>query len=642
MLKKIYRWVKSKSIFSVLWNYITLLMCGYKIYKEIKIEYGTDTHIMFCPFEGTGDAYIVGLNLRAYIKKFNIHRYVVLEPLSAGTKVLKLFGDIPVRTISIEQRNQFRAFVTFMGSTLDDVHLMHFNDWSTTSILGYVEGINGISFFDMFHSLWLDSKSKTHPRFSNCDCEIDKIFDQYGLIPGRTVLLAPCAGTIGEFPSYFWREIIGELVSNGYKVILNADGNAKTEWDDVPATLIPYPIVVPFLDRCGYFIGIRSGLCDIVSSSKCRKIIVYPEKKEWGGTTYFPYFSLRQMPFGNNIVEYEVKQSNLHRTANLILEQFGIISKYFSETKGAVSPVFEKDAVALALAASNEYAPYLAVTLQSVLDNSSPKTNYDIVVLSGGISRQNQTLLQNIKKGHSNVSLRFVEVMPFLEQYNLYSRDWYHPIIYARLMLPELMKEYQKVLYIDSDIISNVDIAELYGCDLHNYLIGAIRDVGQTAVYKSDESYIRSYIDDYLGLQNPFDYINSGVVLFNIPLFRGEFSIEFLFDYATSRHWEWQDQDIFMTLFSGRIYVMEQKWNYLCRWYHEDKYMVEITAPKEFYNEFMDAREAPNIAHFIVNSFRQENPQADWNEIFWDYAKRTPYYELILNRTLVFRLNEKP
>lgn len=641
MLTRICQWFKTKCFFCALWNYAVILMQGYRIYKEIKKEYGEDAHIMFCPFEGTGDAYIVGLNLQSYIKKFGIHKYVVLEPLTAGTKVLRLFGDVPTRTISINQRNQFRAFTTFMGSTLSDVHLMHFNDWSTISILGYIEGINNISFFDMFHQLCFNTEDHSSPKFSNDSYEIDKIFNQYDLIPGKTVLLAPYAGTVEVLPFYFWKEIIDELIDSGYKVILNSEGDAVEKWDNIPCGLIPYSLIVPFLNRCGYFIGFRSGLCDIVSSSTCKKIIVYPEKKKWGATTYFPYFSLKQIPFGAGIIEYEAKQANLHITASLILKEFEITSKYFGEKKGVVSPVFKENFVALALAASNEYAPYMAVTLRSILDNASSKINYDIIVLSGGISEENQMLLQTIKQNFPNVSLRFIEVMPFLEQYRLYSRDWYHPIIYARLMLPELMKEYDKVLYLDSDIIATVDISELYNYHLQDCLIGAIRDVGQTAVYKSNTTYITDYIDNYLGLKNPFDYINSGVVLFNIPLFRKEFSIEFLFDYATSRHWEWQDQDIFMTLFSGKIYIIEQKWNYLCRWFHSNDSMIEVTAPIEFYHEFMGARSQPNILHFIVNSFRQEDPQADWNELFWRYAKQTPYYEIILRRTINFRLKEK-
>ena len=35
---------------------------------------------------------------------------------------------------------------------------------------------------------------------------------------------------------------------------------------------------MPLLEYAGYFIGLRSGFCDIVSSAKCRKVVIYPAK----------------------------------------------------------------------------------------------------------------------------------------------------------------------------------------------------------------------------------------------------------------------------------------------------------------------------------------------------------------------------
>ena len=45
------------------------------------------------------------------------------------------------------------------------------------------------------------------------------------------------------------------------------------------------------------------------------------------------------------------------------------------------------------------------------------------------------------------------------------------------LFIPSIFPEYDKVIYLDSDIVVNCDIAELYNKDMGDNIIGAVKDM---------------------------------------------------------------------------------------------------------------------------------------------------------------------
>ena len=58
----------------------------------------------------------------------------------------------------------------------------------------------------------------------------------------------------------------------------------------------------------------------------------------------------------------------------------------------------------------------------------------------------------------------------------LYTRDYYTKTTYFRLFIPDLYPQYDKVLYLDSDIVVLGDIAELYNTNIKGNLVAAVPD----------------------------------------------------------------------------------------------------------------------------------------------------------------------
>ena len=150
----------------------------------------------------------------------------------------------------------------------------------------------------------------------------------------------------------------------------------------------------------------------------------------------------------------------------------------------------KKQTIPIFFASDNNYVPFLATAMKSLIVNASPKFNYEINVLQTGISEKNQQKIRNMAEG--NFKIRFIDIEPLLtdikERLKLRLRDYYSISIYYRLFIESLFKQYQKVLYLDADIIVEGDVSELYNADIGDNLLGVVQD----GVVQADERLITS------------------------------------------------------------------------------------------------------------------------------------------------------
>jgi hypothetical protein len=64
---------------------------------------------------------------------------------------------------------------------------------------------------------------------------------------------------------------------------------------------------IAFMDAAGYFIGVHSGLCDIISSSTCKKVILYEKDGLFYKSSQYEYFSLAKMGLCDDAVEVKYR-----------------------------------------------------------------------------------------------------------------------------------------------------------------------------------------------------------------------------------------------------------------------------------------------------------------------------------------------
>jgi lipopolysaccharide biosynthesis glycosyltransferase len=265
----------------------------------------------------------------------------------------------------------------------------------------------------------------------------------------------------------------------------------------------------------------------------------------------------------------------------------------------------------------------MATMIQSIMENADQNRQYVFYILHQEINDDNMELLKKQISLFPHFSIKFINVTQFISRYNLFTSRQITVEAYFRLLIPELLSEYQKAIYLDGDMICCTDIASLFDINLDNYLLAAVRDIG-VAWYYSKKSKERTYLyaSVMLRLKNHDDYFCSAMTVFNIELFRKTITTEKLFELAMSREWQIHDQDILNFLAEGKTLLLPYHWNFMyTEW---AKYL-----PEYLRQEYNDAGIHPKIIHY--KPWKKEFNIPHFQQ-FWKYATRTPFIDEIIRR----------
>lgn len=297
--------------------------------------------------------------------------------------------------------------------------------------------------------------------------------------------------------------------------------------------------------------------------------------------------------------------------------------------KEKLQPAFEKNNIAIAFAANDAFVPYMSTTIYSVIVNGSKSSNYDIVILQSDIGYENQQKLRGMTSPFENVSLRIIDVTQNVERYTFFvgNKENFTKESYYRLLIPELMGEYTKVLYLDGDMVALTDVAELYQTDLEGYLLASSRDLCGMIAYYNPLTDLRKYRNKSLGLKEPDNYFIAGMLLINVPEFRKQYTTKYLLEFATSRDWRQHDQDVLNVLCEGKTKMVSASWDVMVPEFNE--YL-----PKRLRTELEESIENAKIVHFGGDRKPWLCMDAPFSEYFWRYAAQTPYIQEIIRRRI--------
>lgn len=260
----------------------------------------------------------------------------------------------------------------------------------------------------------------------------------------------------------------------------------------------------------------------------------------------------------------------------------------------------------------DNYAPWLAVALNSLISNASRDYQYDIVILHEGLKEQNMDKLKALSKPGFDIRFqaineRFECIRTDFDGNKLHTIDKFTLTIFFRLFLADMFPQYDKGIYIDSDIVLAGDIAELYNTPLEGNLIAACPDFSIQEI----PPFI-SYVTEYVGVDKSLDYINSGILVMDLKQLRevgmGKRFLEVL--------GKWQfysiapDQDYINAMCKGRIKYLDKCWN---------------TMP----NENHPPLDNPKLIHYNLFSKPWKKDGVQYEDLFWKYAADCGFIEEI-------------
>ena len=318
---------------------------------------------------------------------------------------------------------------------------------------------------------------------------------------------------------------------------------------------------------------------------------------------------------------------------DLVIKQAPTVAFLNTDPLVKPKPAFAKNNVAIALSANDYYAPYVSALLHSMKEQFTPQHNYDLLVMHRDIRPQTQRRLRAVFAGCENVSLRFFDVSRFGKQFeHLFLRAHFALETYFRLLMPELLPDYDKVLYLDCDVIVKADPALLYDTDVEGCLLAACHDADTAGLYNGYEEHKKVYMDQELKIEKPYEYFQAGVILFNLAEFRKQYTSAGMLEFAASNKWELLDQDVLNYLAQGRYKAVDMAWNVMTDWRYIRISDIVSRAPKYLRDEYLAAHAAPKIIHYAGPDKPWQQPDSDYAEEFWHYARQSDYYEELMQR----------
>lgn len=282
------------------------------IYEQYREKYGEDTVFVVVPIS-LGDIYICCTLLDAFKTRIQ-QDFILMVHGKTGKKVAELFGLDNTLIISEEHMGALIQTVQIFGMDATKIYAVpvsfHY------SIIDNILGYKGFNCMDLFKTaLGLSAETfvmKPTAKIAGSKYHFTK----------KDIILIPYANSLPCFLPSFWEQLADRLCSMGYRVYTNSS-NDLTEpvIEGTEKIFLSIEEMYAESNHCAGVVALRSGLCDIISSAQCKKVILYPDKGRKYGTLK-DFFSLKEMGLCENATELIFEEGQETEILTDILARF--------------------------------------------------------------------------------------------------------------------------------------------------------------------------------------------------------------------------------------------------------------------------------------------------------------------------------
>ena len=283
---------------------------------------------------------------------------------------------------------------------------------------------------------------------------------------------------------------------------------------------------------------------------------------------------------------------------------------------------------------NEKYAPYAGTSIVSLFEHSMD-TEVHVFILGEELSLDSLDRFQALAQKYGQ-KIEVINAVPVIERVKAWGIPAYRGANSAnlRLFIPFFLKEdVNRVLYLDADTIVNGSIISLYNMDMQDKVAAMALD-----------SLGRIYKRVTLGFSETDLYFNSGVVLFNLLLWREKRCSERIITHVKSREWTYTspDQDLLNVVCKGDILKLDAKYNFqpihdvfrdrtyfACygrEGYYTEEELAESRAAVCIFHSLRFIGEFPwdaSSIHPYTSLFDHYLAKTPWNDYLKRYAKKT-------------------
>lgn len=319
---------------------------------------------------------------------------------------------------------------------------------------------------------------------------------------------------------------------------------------------------------------------------------------------------------------------------DLKIKEFGILNL----ADAYVTPYLAKDdapsedTVNIALAADRTYLPHTAAMLRTLMDKADPARPINLFFMYSGLSGKDLDGLRRMLSTRPGTELHPINIGELFDKsYRSASRAPSN-MTYSRFLLFSLLPGLDRILYLDTDMIINADVCDLYDTDIDGKPLAAVTDwimtrtlFGPTPTIDPDVPDLAVYHRERLEMNDDeiARYFNAGVLMFNFAAMDDPIALgDRLMKEIDTGRYLFRDQDILNKEFKSNFFQLDARWNV----FNSDDH-VYMRVPRPLWNVAMAARKDPWIIHYADRSYKPwGSGVVPLSEHYWQALIRTPYF----------------
>ena len=227
---------------------------------------------VFCPFNALGDIYFMASYYPAFAKTRGIKSQVFFVPSKSLADVIHMFDEN--YQVEVFEQKDLDALIQAALYTHDKDSFIAHQDRPYVVNLHKALYIKKIPLELVYCCGVYGLPKDTEP--AKPKAVPAKYSGLESMPKGRAVIFSPFAKSVTAIDDKLWQDAVSYYNSEGYKCYTNVVGDEKPlgGTEPISPSLFELGSVV---ERAGTFIGIRSGLCDILREAKAKKIALYPD-----------------------------------------------------------------------------------------------------------------------------------------------------------------------------------------------------------------------------------------------------------------------------------------------------------------------------------------------------------------------------
>ena len=247
---------------------------------------------ILCPFAALGDIYLMMSYLPYYLEKRDVKKCVISVIGNACAEVVRLFGQCTVEIFSQKEMDEIIQAALYVQ---DKMTFIPHQDRPYVVNLYKALYVKKIPLEQIYCCGVFGLPVTTISYEPQC---FSVYPDLQEIEVGKAVILSPYAKSVTVLPEKIWNQIIEDYSSKGYQCFTNVAGGQKALKGTIPIS----PAISEMksvVERAGTFIGIRSGLCDVLRTAKAEKTALYPDY--YYGDTKWKAIDMYSIEGWNNI-----------------------------------------------------------------------------------------------------------------------------------------------------------------------------------------------------------------------------------------------------------------------------------------------------------------------------------------------------